>query len=125
MAQIQDSNSKIGGNSKPIAIKDFALENGFLLPHEILLKVANGEPISHRVMVECREKLGYGQGEVTGHEWSEPIEHYPTPSEQIEAAKAAAPYYAAKLSSQTIDGGDNITQSVKEAMKQLAAKLPG
>lgn len=82
---------------------DSAASSG-LLPHEWLLKVARGEPVLHR-----RWKITYHQK--TGVELSrEVVEEtfYADFPVRVEAAKAAAPYYAPRLATQTVTVQGNV-----------------
>lgn len=77
-----------------------AKEDGGLLPHEILLHVARGGSI----------KVG-----------EEQVEKWPDMEMQMEAAKAAAPYYAPKLSTvEVIKGMDD--HALDETIAGLAAQ---
>ncbi len=59
------------------------------LPHEILLKLARGEPL-----VKGYDPNGDPIRDAEGHI----LYWYPTEAERVDAAKAAAPYFAPKLS---------------------------
>ena len=66
-----------------------------LLPHEWLLKVSRGEPIPHK-----QWKIVYDtKGNELSRELVE-VEVYADFATRIDAAKAAAPYYAPRLSAQ-------------------------
>ena len=68
-----------------------------LLPHEWLLKVARGEPIPHK-----QWKITYDK---SGNELSRElveVEVYADFATRIDAAKAAAPYYAPRLATQQV-----------------------
>lgn len=65
-----------------------------ILPHEWLLKVMRGDAILQRYTVEVRDK----RNKVIGHEVKEQ-EVYPDLQMRHDAAKAAAPYFAPKISS--------------------------
>lgn len=95
-----------------------AMETG-LLPHEWLLKVARGEPIEHTRVVIQYDKNGKEKSRELVTE--EVYADFPT---RIDAAKAAAPYYAPKLAIQQVNvkGGDS--GLVAETMKEIAEKLP-
>lgn len=95
------------------------------LPHEILLRAARGEPFITRKEVEVGKQRGYAPPDEADSlvECVEEI-YYPTYHEQIDAAKAAAPYYVPRLATQIIKAGDGTADTVVETLKQLAAKLP-
>jgi hypothetical protein len=68
-----------------------------LLPHEWLLKVARGEPIPHK-----QWKIIYDRnGNELSRELVE-VEVYADFATRIDAAKAAAPYYAPRLATQQV-----------------------
>lgn len=67
---------------------------------------------------------GPNKGKEKRREWIEE-DYWPTVPEQIDAAKAAAPYYVPRLASQTIGTDENTADALTEVMKQLASKLPG
>lgn len=77
-----------------------AMDSGDL-PHEWLLRIARGEAIPHK-----RWKITYYQtGPRAGEEKSRELieeEVYPNFVDRVDAAKAAAPYYAPRLSSQKV-----------------------
>lgn len=95
-----------------------------LLPHEILAKAANGEPFRIKNLVITYYAAGEKKGLEKSREWVE-MDYYPNYNEQIDAAKAAAPYYAPKLSAQTIGTDDKTSDALAAVMKELALKLPG
>ena len=97
--------------------KQAAMETG-LLPHEWLLKVSRGEGITHKRWV-----IKY---DAKGKELSRELveeEVYTDFSTRLDAAKAASPFYAPKLATQTISVGTN-SDAVSEALKSIAEKLP-
>jgi hypothetical protein len=73
------------------AVRERAALTG-LLPHEILLTLARGEPINQRI-------LNPETGEVRV------LPHYPDIDLMVSAAKAAAPYYAPKLAATQVFPG--------------------
>lgn len=92
------------------AIRKRAAENKQgLLPHEWLLAVMNGEAFDHR------EPDDDGNVKIT--------KVYPTWRERLEAARVAAPYFAPKLATQTINanGGNEV---IAEALLKVADRLP-
>lgn len=98
--------------------------DGKLLPHEILLRAANGECFKQKKLHIVYYKSGPNKGQEKSREWV--IEDYwPSVTEQIDAAKAAAPYYVPRLASQTIGTDATTADALTEVMKQLASKLPG
>jgi hypothetical protein len=89
-----------------------------LLPHEWLLKVARGEMILHK-----RWKIKYHAK--TGEELSREIveeQYYPEFQTRVDAAKAAAPYYAPRLATQTVTVQGNLGLS-KLSDDELTAEL--
>lgn len=77
--------------------REAAIKTG-LLPHEWLLKVARGEGIEHKRWVETTDAR---TNVVTRQLVSEVV--YAAFDERIDAAKAAAPYYAPRLVAQQVD----------------------
>lgn len=100
-----------------IAAAKLAKEAG-LLPHEWLLKVARGEPVSHKQWKITNDK----NGREIKRELVE-VEYYADFMTRIDAAKAAAPYYAPRLASQVLNvkGGN---EALAKAITDLADKLP-
>ena len=88
-----------------------------LLPHEWLLAVSRGEPIPHKRWEIKRDK----NGKEISRTLVEEILYADFPT-RVDAAKAAAPFYAPKLATQTISVNDSAT--VAEALKQIAEALP-
>lgn len=78
------------GNSNAInaLVRKRAIESG-KLPHEILLQIARGEPIDHHVWDP--EKKAYVKRTI-----------YPPWEDRVDAAKAAAPFFAPRLAAQII-----------------------
>lgn len=94
------------------------------LPHEILLEVARGKPMTIKRLVITYHGKAAGPdlaGKEKSRQWVDE-EYYPTFAEIIDAAKAAAPYFAPKLAAQLISA--NSPQALADAMKELADKLP-
>ena len=106
------------------AAKLKANEEGRLLPHEILLRAANGECFKQKKLHIIYHGRGPKKGQEKRREWVEE-DYWPTVPEQIDAAKAAAPYYVPRLAAQTIGTDENTADALTEVMKQLASKLPG
>jgi len=79
-----------------------------MLPHEILLTLARGEPIQQRI-------LNPETGEVRL------LPHYPDIKTMVEAAKAASPYYAPKLAATQILPGVS-DADLDELITSLAAE---
>lgn len=99
--------------------KQAAMETG-LLPHEWLLKVSRGEGIEHKRWVVQYDKSGKEKSRelVTEIVYAE----FPT---RLDAAKAAAPFYAPKLAVQQVNmSGGNTNDVYVDALKQIAGKLP-
>lgn len=101
-----------------------AKDDGHMLPHEILLRAANGEPFKQRRLIITYYKSGPNKGHEKSREWVEE-DYWPTTAEQIDAAKAAAPYYAPRLATQLVKTDETTAAALTEVMKQLAGKLPG
>ncbi len=86
-----------------------------LLPHEWLLKVARGEPVPH-----TKWKITYHAK--TGEELKRELvkeEYYADFGVRIDAAKAAAPFYAPRLATQTVTvhGNLGLTKLTDEELK--------
>ena len=97
--------------------REAAAETG-LLPHEWLLKVSRGEPIEQKRWVTKYDK----NGKETGRELvtEEIYADFPT---RIDASKAAAPFYAPKLATQTVSV-TNSSDTVSDTLKEIAKVLP-
>jgi hypothetical protein len=80
---------------------------GGLLPHEWLLQVMQGEQ-------KVRDALKV-DGEIVE------IERLPTFEERMDAAKAAAPFYAPKLAAAALVNPDDEKNPVEELMKMAQA----
>ncbi len=70
-------------------------------PHEFLMRVASGQPIIQSIWKYTYFKFGPRAGDLKEKELIEE-EIYPTFQERMEAAKAAAPFFAPKLASTTV-----------------------
>lgn len=95
-----------------------AAESG-LLPHEWLLKVSRGEPVEQK-----RWKIIYDkQGNEKSRELitEEVYADFPT---RLDAAKAAAPFYAPRLAVQQVKVGSDTGNAVAETLKSIAEQLP-
>jgi hypothetical protein len=101
-----------------------AKNNGYVLPHEILLRAANGECFKQRKLVITYYKSGPNKGCEKDREWIEE-DYWPTVQEQIDAAKAAASYFAPRLATQTVKTDETTATALTAVMKALAEKLPG
>lgn len=88
-----------------------------LLPHEWLLKVSRGEPIPHMQWHIKYDK----KGEEISRELVE-IAVYADFATRIDAAKAAAPFFAPKLAPQPV--GQGTPTSAVEMLRAVADKLP-
>lgn len=86
------------------------------LPHEILLAIARGEPLIERYWGDELDEDGCVIGRVLKER-----EVFPDQRTRIEAAKAAAPYFAKRLADQ---GGSDGAQSIADTLKELAKRLP-
>ncbi len=89
-----------------------------LLPHEWLLKVSRGEGIEHK----RREIIHNINGVVISDKVVTEI-IYADFETRVDAAKAAAPFYAPKLATQIVSLNNNI-EAVNDTLKALADKLP-
>lgn len=102
--------------------REAAMETG-LLPHEWLLKVSRGEPITHR-----RWKIVYFKtGPKAGEEKSRTLieeEIYADFPTRLDAAKAASGFYAPKLAVKVVNPEGDVA-SVAAQLAALAEKLPG
>src|SRR3990167_3405056 len=97
--------------------KQAAMETG-LLPHEWLLMVSRGEGIKHKRWVVKYDAKGNEKSRDLVEE--EVYADFPT---RIDAAKAAAPFYAPRLAVQTVSVSGN-SDAVAETLKAIAEKLP-
>lgn len=68
-----------------------------ILPHQFLLAIVRGEPITQRYTVDIRDENGVV---VEQHIYEKDV--YPSMEARTEAAKAAAPYYAPRLATQVV-----------------------
>jgi hypothetical protein len=93
------------------------METG-LLPHEWLLKVSRGEGIEHKRWVVKYDAKGNEKGRELITE--EIYADFPT---RLDAAKAAAPFYAPRLAVQTVSVSGN-SDAVSDTLKAIAEKLP-
>lgn len=98
-------------------------KKGGPLPHEWLLSIVRGEPVKQKVWDIERDPQ-------TGRELSRQLKEdivYPSLDTRVDAAKAAAPYYAPKLATQHVeltgeDGGP-VEIDVKDMPDDQKAKL--
>jgi hypothetical protein len=97
--------------------KQAAMETG-LLPHEWLLLVSRGEGIKHKRWVVKYDAKGNEKSKELVEE-----EVYTDFATRLDAAKAAAPFYAPKLAVQTVSVTGN-SDAVAETLKSIAEKLP-
>lgn len=95
-----------------------------LLPHEILLKAARGEPFIITKLVIILHKSGPKRGKEKRKELIKET-YYPSFNEQIECARSAAPYFAPRLATQLVKTDEKTADALTGVMKQLASKLPG
>lgn len=89
------------------------------LPHQWLLRVCRGEPIPHKEWVIHEDE----DGKEISRELVE-TEYYPSFNMRVEAAKAAAPFYAPKIAAQVISITQSKADSVPEMLREIAEKLP-
>lgn len=97
--------------------KQAAMETG-LLPHEWLLMVSRGEGVKHKRWEVVFDTNGVEQSRDLIEE--EIYADFPT---RIDAAKAAAPYYAPRLAVQTVSVTGN-SDAVAQTLREIAEKLP-
>lgn len=95
-----------------------------LMPHEILLKAARGEPFTVKKLIIIKHKSGPNRGEEKERRWEDQL-YYPSFSEQIDCAKSAAPFFAPRLASQLVKTDEQTTDALTQVMKELSGKLPG
>ena len=105
-------------NSVTAKAREAAAESG-LLPHEWLLKVSRGEPIEQKRIKIIYDKQGNEKSRELITE--EVYADFPT---RIDAAKAAAPFYAPRLAVQQVKVGPDSGNAVADALKQIAEQLP-
>lgn len=122
--------AKRGSKQKALTPKERVKElvkasaGGGLMPHEILLKAARGESFRIKKLVITCYKSGPNKGQEKSREWEEQ-EYVPSYAEQIDAAKAAAPYFAPRLATQMVKTDARTADALTGVMKELAGKLPG
>jgi len=92
------------------------------LPHEFLLRVMRGEiEVSIPIQIEVKDE----NGKKTGEKITEWVKQIPDLAMRVDAAKAAAPFYAPKLAAMNIDINqqNNVTLTsitlVKKDIKQV------
>ncbi len=95
-----------------------------ILPHEILYRAACGECFKQRRLTITYYKSGANKGHEKSREWIVE-DYYPNFNEQIDAAKAAAPYYTPRLASSTVDAGENTKEALTNVLSEIAKQLPG
>lgn len=95
-----------------------AAKEAGMLPHEWLLQIARGEPVEQKRWDIKRDEHGK---EISRELVVDII--YPEFPVRMDAAKAASPYYAPRLATQTVSvqGGN---EAVAEALKLMATRLP-
>ena len=93
-----------------------------VLPHEWLLAVMRSTaPFKQRVAQIVYDK---DTGVEVSRQWVE-RDYWPTWEERMDAAKAAANYYAPKLAVHMLPNSPQAgAEAIHEAMKLLAARLP-
>ncbi len=89
-----------------------------LLPHEFLARIADGHPFEIVNVLYKRDDFG---DVVEKLEQKELV--YPTIDQRIDCAKAAAPYYAAKLGNHISEPATS-GELINNLLNDLAAKLP-
>ena len=113
-----------GGGRKPGSVNKLAKESIIaakatgILPHEWLLNIVRGEPVEQKRWKIERDENGK---EISRELVVEIV--YPDFPVRMDAAKAASPYYAPRLATQTVSvqGGN---EAVAEALKLMATRLP-
>lgn len=105
-------------NSVTAKAREAAAKTG-LLPHEWLLKVSRGEPIEQKRWVVVYDKNGNEKSRELITE-----EVYADFLTRLDAAKAAAPFYAPKLAVQQVKVGPDTGNAVAETLKSIAEQLP-
>jgi hypothetical protein len=101
-------------NKRTVALIAQAQAQG-ILPHEFLASVARGEPVRCSLM-----------DDVTGLPIGEPLLCFPSLDQRIDAARAAAPYFAARLASIEHSGKIGVTRDASELSDdELAAIIAG
>ena len=116
--------ARVGAGRKKGSLQKVTLEaklraaEAGMLPHEWLLAVSRGEPMKQMI-----KKITYdAKGRLKSEEWIE-VEHYADYQTRVDCAKAAAPFYAPKLATQTVTLGGTNEQVVK-ALELLSKGLP-
>lgn len=108
-----------GGIAKISAIaREKAMATG-LLPHEWLLSVARGEPIPHK-----RWDILLDENDIEISRTLVEEVFFADFNTRVDAAKAAAPFYAPKLATQTVTVGGDSPEELGAVLKILAEKLP-
>ena len=100
--------------------RQLAAETG-ILPHAWLMKIARGEPVTQMQWVVKYD----ANGKADGRELVEQ-QLYADFATRVEAAKAAAPFYAPRLSTQTVFAPEGIKCEITKAKlskKELVAEL--
>lgn len=100
-----------------------SIKEGKRLPHDILLSAARGEMFTQRRLVITYYGRGPKRGQEKSREWVEE-EYWPSAQEQMDAAKAAAPYFAPKLAMQTVKADDDTAATLSAVLKDLSSLLP-
>jgi hypothetical protein len=96
-----------------------------MMPHEILLHAARGGAFVECVAIVIADERSYANVDASVDELTryDEVVYYPSYSEQIDAAKAAAAYYAPRLSSASVSS-DVTAESVIDALRDVATRLP-
>lgn len=94
-----------------------------LLPHEWLLKVSRGEGIEQKRWKIEYYKSGPKAGTEKSRELITEVVYADFPT-RIDAAKAAAPFYAPRLAVQSVKVSPDSGDAVAETLKQIAEQLP-
>lgn len=90
-----------------------------LLPHEWLLKLMHGEPVRHHQWKVVYDELGNEKR----RELQE-VMVYADFATRVEAAKAAAPFFAPRLATQHVVVDDKPLHALIDTFRQLGAVLP-
>ncbi len=97
--------------------------NKGLLPHEILLRAARGEKFVIRTSHTEFHEDGPDKGLVRSEKIFDQA-YYPTFSEQINCAKAAAPYYTPRLTMPVLKPEDGTSEALTKIFEDLSKALP-
>lgn len=89
-----------------------------LQPHVFLAQIASGQPVEVKNVLYKRDDFGDVTDKIEQTEL-----FYPSIEQRIDCAKAAAPYFAAKLNNQPNETV-NCVETINNLLNDLADKLP-